>query len=366
MRKLTLDDFVNRASITHNNKYDYSKSVYIGSNIKIDIICPIHGLFQQQPGVHLLGQGCNKCKTVNRTKTLEQFIFQANSKHGNRYDYNSALYKKDNIPITILCNVHGKFNQTPNSHLNGSGCPMCYSTNRGQTSSTEEFVHKAKVVHGQKYDYSCSVYTKAQNKLKIACNVHGIFTQKANSHLNGQGCPVCGGAQKLTQSEFIQQANARHDHKYSYNNTIYLTDSDQVYITCNIHGDFAQTPNNHKRGTGCPWCKQSSKGEQLIERWLISNQITFKKQYKFDECISKRKLPFDFFLPDYNTLIEFNGIQHYAYVPYIHKNINRFNSQVSRDEIKQQFAKHHHIPLLIISYKNINKINTILQETLHI
>lgn len=115
--------FINMCNEIHNNKYNYSSTIYVNRQTKIKIICNIHGEFLQNPVDHLLGNGCRKCS--GKDKTTEDFIIQANSIHNNRYEYEKSIYVKSNNKLIITCKLHGDFNQLPTSHLTGVGCPTC-------------------------------------------------------------------------------------------------------------------------------------------------------------------------------------------------------------------------------------------------
>ena len=123
------EEFILEAKEIHGNKYDYSNVEYVNSTVKINIICPIHGNFKQTPSAHLQGSGCPKCKglsiTEKKTKTTEEFILEAKEIHGDKYDYSNVEYIGTKKYIKILCSEHGSFEQVPDSHLQGCGCPKC-------------------------------------------------------------------------------------------------------------------------------------------------------------------------------------------------------------------------------------------------
>jgi hypothetical protein len=122
MRKLTQENFIARSMITHKNYYNYSLVEYVINSNSIKIICPIHGVFLQTPNAHLMGKGCKKC---NIKFSLEDFVLKANKVHNFKYDYSKVNYSDSTIKIIIICPVHGEFNQRPNQHLFGHGCPKC-------------------------------------------------------------------------------------------------------------------------------------------------------------------------------------------------------------------------------------------------
>ena len=125
----TTKQFIEESKIIHGDKFDYSLVNYFDNQTKIDIICSIHGIFKQTPNNHLRGQGCFKCshKKINEinTSNITDFIEISNKKHHNKYDYSLVYYKHGNIKIKIICPIHGTFEQTPNAHKKGQGCPKC-------------------------------------------------------------------------------------------------------------------------------------------------------------------------------------------------------------------------------------------------
>jgi len=122
--KLTTNIFINRSNIVHNKKYDYSTSNYINSHTKILIICNIHGKFYQLPYHHLRGIGCPKCGKSKKL-TIEEFILISNKKHNNKYNYSKSIYVNNHTKLIISCPKHGDFLQKPNDHMNGHGCDIC-------------------------------------------------------------------------------------------------------------------------------------------------------------------------------------------------------------------------------------------------
>lgn len=120
--------------------------------------------------------------------TKNEFIEKANVVHNNKYDYSQVEYKNNKTPVAIVCPIHGTFLQRPDKHLQGQGCPFCSKTRKY---STDDFIARSRAVHGDRYDYSKSVYKNANSKIKIICPEHGEFEQLAGNHLKGKGCPKC-------------------------------------------------------------------------------------------------------------------------------------------------------------------------------
>ena len=201
---------------------------------------------------------------MGRGKNLTTDIIIAKSKmvHGYKYDYSLVIYKNLKTNINIICNEHGVFEQSPSNHIfNAAGCPKCYGNKK---SSTEIFITNAKKFHGDKYDYRLVEYRNNYTKIKIICPDHGIFEQKPNNHLTGQGCLICSGKHTKTTSEFIELAKNVHGDKYDYSLVKYVNNNTKVKIVCKIHGIYEQEPNSHISGKReCPSCKKS-KGENLL------------------------------------------------------------------------------------------------------
>lgn len=188
-------EFTSKSSKIHNNKYDYSKTNYINAHQHVIITCPKHGDFEQTPTIHLNGSGCPKCAIESRIKknssNVENFISKSKNIHGNKYDYSKVDYTSATSHVIITCFKHGDFEQTPNSHLNGSGCPECSKFLSHNRLDLEDFIKKSNLIHNNKYDYSKSVYVNQLTKIEIICESHGSFWQAPTNHYKGQGCPTC-------------------------------------------------------------------------------------------------------------------------------------------------------------------------------
>lgn len=206
MRKLTTEEFIIKSKAIHGDKYDYSKSIYSNSKQKLTITCPSHGDFEQTPGNHMHGFGCNRCAREviesARRLTFGDFITRALSIHGDKYSYKNETYKNITSKMIITCSAHGDFRQSPKKHLIGHGCPVCGGTLR---STTDEFIQKSIAVHGDNYDYSGVNYSSAKDKVLISCRQHGDFWQTPGNHLSGKACPGCAdyGFKRTRKTAYI-------------------------------------------------------------------------------------------------------------------------------------------------------------------
>ena len=182
----------------------------------------------------------------------ENFQEKAKEIHGDKYDYSKVEYINTKTKVCIICPVHGEFWQTPDKHINRKhGCQKC-AKNCKQT--LEQFVEKAKEIHGDKYDYSKVEYINTDTKVCIICPEHGEFWQTPHMHLKKQGCPKCYGNIRKTTKEFVSKAKEIHGEKYDYSKTHYINAFTKVIITCPEHGEFEQIARVHLYGHGCPKC----------------------------------------------------------------------------------------------------------------
>lgn len=190
-----------------------------------------------------------------RKLTTEEWIEKAKTKHGNNYNYSLVNYKGKSTKVTIICPIHGEFEQTPDAHANrGDDCPKCRLEKL--TTSNEEFINKANVVHNNKFSYKNTRYVNAGNKITVTCPEHGDFEVRANQHLAGQDCNKCSIKHRtVTTEEFIQKSRLVHKDKYSYTSVKYITSSIKVKIICNkCNSVFKMRPSDHLLGAGCPSC----------------------------------------------------------------------------------------------------------------
>jgi len=300
--KITYNDFINKSNKVHSNKYDYSKSKI--DDIKTTIICPVHGEFQQLIRSHLSGKGCRKCANDNLKLTKDSFIKKASQKHNNKYNYSKIdeiNYKKK---IKIICPKHGTFEQSITQHLQGAGCQKCVYD--GFKPSTDEFIQRAKLIHGNIYDYSKTEYVNSYTKVKIICQNHGVFEQIPTEHLRGFKCKACAtDKSRLSIDEFVCRSGKIHNDKYNYSRVSFKNYYDDVDIICPKHGIYKQSVSNHVYGHGCPSCPVViSKGHSDIVEFI---KTLYDGEIKVNDRQIIRPNELDIYLPGKMLGIEFNG-----------------------------------------------------------
>ena len=297
--KKTTSQFVKECISKIGNRYDYSMVNYNGNKEKVKIICKKHGAFEVSPIKHLNGSNCPKCVGgVNFDN--KDFVDKSNLKHNYRYDYSKVEYVNNSTKVEIICPEHGSFWQSPREHFEGKGCKICAGNSK---SSVAEFVQKAMKIHGNKYDYSNCEYVNNFTKVDIKCNKCGLnFKQEPKNHLSGKGCANCNGGVKQTYDEFIEKAKQIHGEKYDYSNVDYQNNRTKVSIICLKHGLFKQSPFNHLNGNGCPKCKSIiSKPEIELQDFIKSLGFKIKtndrkiiKPYELDIYIPELRKAIEF------------------------------------------------------------------------
>lgn len=293
--------------------------------------------------------------------THEVFVTDASILHNNRYDYSHVVYINTTTKVIIICPIHGEFLQTPKHHRNGRGCNLCAIDYRNKKMSNYElFYTKAIKIHENRYDYSLVDYKNGRTKIKIVCEIHNIFNQTPSHHLSGIGCPKCG--LKVKSHEYFTSAStSMHGDFYDYSLVDYIDTKTKVKIICPKHGQFEQRPYHHYNGAGCPICNKS-RGERDVEKFLIENKIIFIPQKRFTDCRDNKPLPFDFYLPEMNTCIEYDGKHHRVPIQ-SWGGVDYLNTIKKRDKIKTDYCKNNDIKLIRLN--RINNIINILNKKLY-
>jgi hypothetical protein len=305
-----------------------------------------------------------------RRKTLKEFIEKAKSIHPEYDYSLVKEYKNNFTKVKIICPKHGIFEQDPHSHVDGKqGCPKCKyeKFSKDKCKPAELFLKEAKAVHPE-YDYSLVDSKNARTKIKLICQKHGEFEIFPFNLLSGKGCNKCAhefvaNCQRKSLEEFISEARKVHGNRYDYSKSEYIGMNNKIEIICSVHGSFFQIANDHLRGKNCPYCKLW-KGEEAVADWLDKHDFvlneSYFRQYKFKGLGNKS---YDFYVPSRNVLIEYNGEQHYK--PMGHLNgYEKLKRQRHSDWIKRKFARDKGLKLVAISYKDFEKISDILEREL--
>lgn len=332
-------------------------------NSKTDILCECPSckyIWNAKPDNLLNGTKCPKCAGTLR-KTHDDFIKELNIINPNVTILDNYINAKSkNHCKCKICNY--EWFATPDSLIhNKTGCPKC----RGGVQKThEEFINRMNTINSN--IKILDIYTNAKTKILCQCKICGNkWSALPNSLLRKHGCPKCDIERKCkTHNEFINEM-------LSINSNIEILDtysgiSNKILCKCKICGnEWKPTPDSLLHGHGCPVCNKSH-GEREIEKYLISKSIKYISQKTFSLLVGVNggNLSYDFYLPNHNALIEFQGIQHEKPIDFNGKGTEdakeNFRKQQEHDKRKRKYAQDHNIELLEIWYYDFDNIDEIL------
>lgn len=411
-RRLTQEEFISKCEVVHNGRYDYTETVYEGTRSKVKIICPEHGIFEQNAKNHKDGQGCPKCYHIKLTSedvmfrknefvyisipkklrssdklilkskkdgfvyeqsirqhldgdnpinlVVEYLIPQLKQIHNDRYNYIIDKYSCNKREKAILIDklTGDRFEYVLTRHLKGM---------RPNKVTLNLFLYKSKKIHGNRYDYSLIKEVNGNSDfVDIICKEHGVFNQNVSNHMNlKQGCPYCCVSAPIDVDIIIERFEKTHSGRYDYSLVKLDNKEYMVDIICEEHGVFTQNAHKHISGHGCPECSWISKGEEYIKEYLDEFGIKYIRQHGFDDCRYINKLSFDFYLPELNTCIEFDGEQHF-------KPNERFGGEegfrlcLERDRCKNEWCVENDVKLIRIRYDQMSDIKDIIKNELEL
>lgn len=264
-----------------------------------------------------------------------------------------------NDKLHMICPNGHKIHMKFSSFKNGHRCAKC-SGNKKLT--IEEVKH---YIESFEYKILSSEYINNSTKLDMQCPKGHSFKMRFNDFKNGQRCREC-------YNKFVGDSK-RHSYDYVKNyiemrgyeliSKEYKNSKTKLVLKCPNGHIFEMTFEKFKSGNNCSVCKES-KGERKICKILDNWEVVYKRQYRFNDCRSVRPLPFDFYLPDYNTCIEFDGRQHFNQIEFFDPNLEDFNKRKNNDYIKDIYCKNKNIKLIRIPYWEFDDIENILYEKL--
>lgn len=300
--------------------------------------------------------------------TLENISSRANKFFKNEYKYLSIETKNNRSYVNYLCERHGIISQLITNHLKGCGCKFCGIEKRAseRRMTFDEFVKKAKQVHGEKYKYLELINNqKERTCIKYLCKEHGIQYQDITNHLKGCGCYKCGGTKKLTDDEIKERLKEKFGDRISFLGNYKGIDDTTTRFKCNIcQNEFENSlANVLDMVNGCFHCSESIGAKKIREFFLEEAE----PEKWFKDCRDKNPLPFDFYVKKYNLLIEYNGKQHYKCANWTgklteEKMKSNLRKQRHHDWLKRRYAIKNGYNFLVIPYWKLDNIDKILQE----
>lgn len=278
----------------------------------------------------------------------------------------SDVYVNNAQKLKYICPKHkdkGIQEITFANFTKGSGCPYC--AKRVKRTHEEYVIDLAKV---NKNIEPLEDYVNLKTKILHRCKVCGYEWKIKPTNLLHlkQGCPHCNGRAKLTHSEIVEiifQVNPNIELLDTY-----IDDITKIRFRCKECGHiWYAKPNNIRNGKGCPKCS-SSKGEKCISKYLDEHNIEYIQEYIFPNCKDETYLRFDFYLPQHNICIEYDGIQHFQPIGFSKKgraNKDQLFAKVQKhDKIKNDYCATNGIKLIRIPYYDYNEIQQILSKSL--
>lgn len=359
-KRKTLDQFKEEVKEFGNDEYEVLSSEYLNNKTPLEMLHKTCGFkYLVKPNCFLDGNRCPKCagKVRKDTDYFKQEVYDLVS---DEYEI-IGKYINSKTKITFKHKCGNIFDMTPHSFLSGQRCPKCQ--HRSYRKTTEEFKNEIYQLVGNEYTVE-SEYVK--NSIKVTMKHHlcgHTYTVCPSDFLQGYRCPHCYGNIRKTQEEFkdIVKNSIGEDYQVigQYKN---MAEKILIkHLVCD--NKYMVRPRDvvfHK--SGCPKCNLS-KGELAVEKYLLSHQVRYETQKRFDDCKNVYTLPFDFYIEDLNTAIEYDGHLHYMSVDFFGGNDALENRQ-KLDDIKTNYCKENNIKLIRIPYWDFDNIEEILNKEL--
>lgn len=335
---------------------------YVKNSAKIEMLHNVCGTIFEKTLNTMLSKGfiCPNCKK-HKIRDEKEFISDLANIHGEEYIL-SGTYTNQNTKVLITHTECGnEFEVLPTTILRGTRCPYCYGALAWSTEKLSNFI---KEMYNGEYEL-VSEYINANEPVMIRhtiCNT--VNSVKVHNFLRGAKCLTCFGSSLKTTEQFIGEVKKLVKDEYTVLGE-YISSGEPLLMKheeCNT--EYMVRPNAFLRGSRCPRCMQSSRGEDRIIHYLEYNNIKFKSQFKIDACRNKRALPFDFAIYDNGKLIgliEYQGKQHYKIVEHFNGE-QGFKERKYNDKIKKDFCKNNDIPLLEIPFWSYDDIENIIED----
>lgn len=350
-KKKTHEEYANELAIKNPNIEVIGR--YVNAQTLILHKCLIDNYkWLAKPNNILSGKGCPKCAGVLK-KTHKEYVDELSAINKDIEIVDTYINAK--TPILHKCKRHNvEWKASPTNILNGDGCPRCKGERiKNKLSKTHEEYIKEVFRINQNIEV-LEEYINAKTQILHRCKIDNYIWKVEPDHiLNGRGCPKCANNIRKTQEEYISEVNILNPDIDVVDE--YINAKTPIFHKCKIHNYIWNiAPYNVLNGVGCPICHESS-GERLTRRYLEKNDIRYELQYIFKNCIDINPLPFDFYLPDYNIAIEYQGEQHYRSVDFFGGE-EKFKIQQKHDNIKREYCNNNNIRLLEIPYfKNVEE-----------
>ena len=281
-----------------------------------------------------------------KRKTDKQFKQEVFDLVGNEYTFLDT-YVNTMTKIRVKHNkCGGVYNVSPDNFVHGRRCPYCAGNAR---KTDKQFKQGAFDLVGNEYTF-LDPYVNSYTKIRVKHNKCGnIYEVTPNDFLRGSRCPYCAGLARKTDEEFKHEINILVGNEYTFLDS-YVNNATKLRVKHNKCGNvYKVIPTNFLSGKRCPFCTDTPKGELIIIKILDKLGINYEYQKTFDDLKDDRLLSYDFYIPDQNTLIEYQGKQHYQPIDYFGGE-TKFKNQQKHDKMKLEYAKEHGYNLIAVPY----------------
>lgn len=313
--------------------------------------CPYNHTYLQRMDSFKVSKGCKYCNRQAKYSFEEVKNYVENL----GYTLVSKEYKGMNYELDIICENGHLFNPTfHNLFHNNSGCPTC----KGGVSFNYEYVKK--YVESKSCELLSEYYINCKEPLKIKCSQGHTYNQSFENFKLSTNCEYCDNKTRKFSYNYVK--GYIECYGYFLISEEYINKDALLDIKCDKGHEYKASFHNFKAGCRCPICNES-KGEKSVKKILNKYSIEYILQYKFKDCKFKQMLPFDFYLPNYNILIEYDGIQHFEIIEFF-GGLDGFIDTKIRDTIKNEYCKKNNIPLIRIPYWEKENIEQILIDKL--
>lgn len=339
--------------------YKLISDTYVNNSSKLKILCEEGHIFYMGYNDFKQGKRCPKCVGKSWSyDEVKEYIESFN------YELLSKEYITAKEKLVLKCPNGHIFKMSLTKFKCGQRCVECHNI-KMSNKMRHDYNYIKDYIESFGYKLLSNEYINNKNKLILKCPKNHVFQMTFDNFKRGCRCTTCydmtrGNSKRLTYDYVEEYVSSKG---YKLLSKKYKNNSSKLLFKCPNGHIFSMNFAKFKQGRRCPKCINKSSGENRIKEFLLNKSIDFKREHRFDDCKCKNTLPFDFYLVDYNTLIEFDGIQHFEIIDYF-GGFDAFVKLKIRDTIKNIYCEKNNIKLIRIPYWEFDNIEEILNREL--